>query len=172
MSEFSKFIRNNSCMIISILSLFVIILSLQNAGFIPENYTNINTNNSEPTIVLFKADWCGHCKKLIPTWNTFKNDYDNKDNISIITIDNDDNQELVKKHNVNGFPTIKFCPNGVSSTENTITYDGDRNLPGLIEFFEQCQGKVENLSEELEEHNEEGEEADVSGYNTESFYNY
>ena len=174
MSSFSKLIRKHSCLIISVLAIFVIILSLQNAGIMPENYTNINSNSSDPTIALFSASWCGHCKNLIPHWNKFENKYNNKDNILIVNIDSDNNKDLVKKHSVKGFPTIKFCPQGLNNADGTITYEGTRNFPGLVEFLEQCKENLEGFTtEHLEEHLENDiENEDFKAYSTEDFYNY
>ena len=177
MSSFSKFIKKHSCLVISVLALFIIILSLQNAGILPENYTNINSNSNEPTIALFSATWCGHCKKLMPEWKKFENQYNNKDNILIVNIDSDDNKDIVKKHGVKGFPTIKFCPKGIYNPDGSITYEGPRNVHGLVEFFNQCKENVEGFTtEQLEEHSEDDSEHEndslVNGHSTEDFYNY
>ena len=31
-------------------------------------------NNSRVRIILFHAEWCGHCKKMKPEWDNFKRD--------------------------------------------------------------------------------------------------
>lgn len=179
MANLEKFMRKHSCIIISVLLLFVIVLSLQNAGILPEQFNNMN-NNGEPTIALFHANWCGHCKNLMPHWKKFEKSHHQKDNILVVNVESDDNPALIKKHGVRGFPTIKYCPKGVNNTDGTITYEGSRNLPGLIEFHSQCNKRLqENFTENLQEHDSDSDsdsdsedEKKTEGYNTESFYNY
>ena len=51
--------------------------------YLNENFTNAN-NNSDNKFVLYYADWCGHCKTVLPIWEQLSNKY--KDS-SIIKID-------------------------------------------------------------------------------------
>jgi thiol-disulfide isomerase/thioredoxin len=57
-------------------------------------------------VLLFKADWCGHCKNFKPVWNQLQNEFNKKFNF--ITYDHGVDQEMVKKMKINGYPTIMF----------------------------------------------------------------
>jgi len=74
--------------------------------------------NNLTIIYLFKADWCPHCQNFMPIWNKMKNKYDNK--VQFKTIDSEKHRAEIKKHNIEGFPTIKNNING--------EYTGDRSL--------------------------------------------
>ena len=41
------------------------------------NVANANRRSKDVNIYLFHVDWCPHCKKALPEWNSFKNVYDN-----------------------------------------------------------------------------------------------
>ncbi len=167
MNNFHKFVKKNSCMIISILCLLIIVLSLQDAGTLPEFF---NSNSSDPTIVAFHANWCGHCKTLMPHWDRFEKEFNGNNGIVVTNIESEEDKQLMKKHGIQGFPTIKYCPKGLHNTEGTVSHEGARTYHGLVEFFNQCTGSKENFSEELEVHQDTEEEEE--GYTTESFYNY
>jgi len=170
MNEFCKFIKKYSCKIIISLCILIILLSLYNSGVLSESF-QISPNDTTPTIVLFHADWCGHCKKLMPDWLKFEKDYHNQNGISVINLESDEHKELTKKHNITGFPTIKYCPNGIHDTSGTVPYEGSRNLPGLVEFHGQFS---EKLTENFEgcQKSEEGEpEEQLTGYDVEDYSN-
>ena len=74
----------------------------------------------EAKLMMFHVDWCPHCKKALPDWNSFKNsstnikcnnkplkiiDYD-------VTDDTPDNKELLNKYSIKGYPTILLDNNG------------------------------------------------------------
>jgi thiol-disulfide isomerase/thioredoxin len=99
--------------------------------------------NSKPTILLVHAEWCGHCKALMPAWNEMMSTVQSDDNlsnkISIRSIEteqlpgalDDINSELNVdgKVVVAGYPTMgeihdgKFMPyNGERDTNSLITW--------------------------------------------------
>lgn len=82
--------------------------------------TNKEAFTEEAKIMMFHVDWCPHCKKALPDWNSFKNDSNNiKCNnkpLKIIdydvTDDTPNNKELLNKYGIKGYPTILLDNNG------------------------------------------------------------
>ncbi len=60
----------------------------------------------KPSVTLYKANWCGHCKKFSPEWEKCKNDKELTNKVDIITIDADENKQACKDAGVTGYPTI------------------------------------------------------------------
>jgi len=79
---------------------------------------NANTRDSDATIYFFHADWCPHCKKAEPDWNSFLNQYDktkvNGYKIKCVDVDctsdppSEDAKSLMKTYSVTSFPTVKL----------------------------------------------------------------
>ena len=97
-------------------------------------------NGDKPTLVLFYADWCGHCKKLKPTWSKTA-ELAKEKGLTMIQInvggeesDSEEtkkkNAEISKKYNIDGYPTIILFKNG-----NAIPYDGPRTPEGFMNAF-------------------------------------
>ena len=106
-----------------------------------EAFENINDAMNNSSLCLFYAPWCGHCKRLKPTWDQFeKNNLDHK--IKILSLNCDENHELAEKHHISGFPTIKYLPQGLATPENTLEYDGDRSMESLTEFLHKISGSL------------------------------
>ena len=84
----------------------------------------------EPTLVLFHADWCGHCKKLKPTWDETAKKA-NVDRTRMIKLDvggkTPDQREIMDKYQIDGFPTILVFQNGVP-----VPYQGSRTTDDFL----------------------------------------
>jgi protein disulfide-isomerase-like protein len=83
-------------------------------------------------LVLFYADWCGHCKKLKPAWDeTAKEFNSDKNNPKMLKVncgdDNNESKKLMKKYDINGYPTILLFVNG-----RPMPYDGERTEEGFL----------------------------------------
>jgi len=87
-------------------------------------------------MVMFYAPWCGHCKNLEPVWDEFMKNFNGYNGVQLLKVNGDENGNLVKAHNVNGFPTVKFCPFGLE-TPTAVDYNGDRSMNSLINFLQQ-----------------------------------
>lgn len=88
--------------------------------------------NDKIQIMLFKADWCGHCKNFKNTWEAVSKHYKNKYNF--ITYDADTQLSELKKYNVDAFPTVL-----IQKGKELIPYNGDRS-------FEDFNGFIESLN--------------------------
>ena len=80
---------------------------------------------SKKSIVLFHADWCGHCKKFIPTWDKLSQKWNEKqDKVQFVKVECGNPKEkpahkdIMEKYNIKGYPTIMVFENG-TPTEYT-----------------------------------------------------
>lgn len=172
MNDLCKFIKKYSCNIIIGLCAFIIIISLYNSGSLSESF-QVTSNDTTPTIVLFHADWCGHCKKLMPDWIKFEKAYHGKKGVNVVKIESDEDKSIMKLHGVNGYPTIKYCPRGVYNNDGTVDYGGPRNYMGLAEFHEQYANAEEHFTEHLENDNDDNDDDDddnVEGFEIDELF--
>ena len=64
-------------------------------------------------MVLYYAEWCGHCQTMKPEWNkVVKKLKKNNNNVNIAEIESNHIDNLVNKPTIQGFPTIKMYNNG------------------------------------------------------------
>ncbi|CCX16619.1 Similar to Protein disulfide-isomerase erp38; acc. no. Q92249 [Pyronema omphalodes CBS 100304] len=99
----------------------------------PKNFDEIILKSGNPSLVEFYAPWCGHCKKLAPTWEELADSFaDKKDKITIAKVNGDDHSALTKRYGISGFPTLKYFD---GKTDKPIAYDGGRDLESFTEFI-------------------------------------
>lgn len=101
------------------------------------------------TFVKFFAPWCGHCKRLAPTWEELGRKFLGKNGVNIMKVDCtlEINKQLCSEQEVHkflarllwlswfwfkveGFPSIFLYRNGEKLSE----YTGNRGLDDLYEF--------------------------------------
>jgi thioredoxin domain-containing protein 5 len=82
--------------------------------------------------IKFYAPWCGHCKRLVPTWQSLAEKFVSNANVKIAKVDCtlSENRDLCSEQGVNGFPTLFIYKNGEKISE----YNGSRSLDDLHEF--------------------------------------
>lgn len=78
---------------------------------------------SKKSMVLFHADWCGHCKKFMPTWDSLSSKWnESQDEVQFIKVDcgnpkeNPEHRAIMEKYGIQGYPTI-FVFEGGNGTE-------------------------------------------------------
>lgn len=84
---------------------------------------------SDPKLVWFYAEWCGHCKSMLSDWDKLAQEDNNGEKMIKINVGDQGNsaqEELAKEYNVSAYPTI-YIIDGSNITE----YEGERNYSGL-----------------------------------------
>ena len=100
---------------------------------------NISVNL--PSLILFHAEWCGHCKALMPIWNLLGTMIE-KNTINLVKISCVKKQEQCNKMKfIKGYPTIIFVPSvkTLKKDDNLqnkmIIYNGERTADNIIKFI-------------------------------------
>ena len=100
------------------------------------NYKNFLNNKQtggstqKPTLYLFKADWCGHCRSFKNEWERLQQMADLKDKVNFETVDADKNKEKINEWKVQGFPTLIL-----QKDKTAIEYNQSRDAESLAEFI-------------------------------------
>ena len=97
----------------------------------PEQFTTESTDKD--LFTLFYAPWCGHCTKMKPAWESAaaKVNKDGSNKMVMVNLGDQDNkaqEQLRKKYEIKGYPTIMDIRKGSKGTD----YDGDRNINALV----------------------------------------
>lgn len=101
---------------------------------ITDNIKNISVNfqygggKDTVEIMLFKADWCGHCKRFLPVWNTLKQNHGNKYTFTLYDSEND--KEEFNKWEIKGYPTIIINNKG-----KLMNYNGPREMEDMEDLM-------------------------------------
>uniref|UniRef100_A0A1L8DTX7 Protein disulfide-isomerase n=1 Tax=Nyssomyia neivai TaxID=330878 RepID=A0A1L8DTX7_9DIPT len=103
------------------------VLELSDADF------STRVAESETTLVMFYAPWCGHCKRLKPEYaKAAELLRDDDPPIALAKIDcTEAGKETCGKHSVSGYPTLKIFRNGEVSQE----YNGPREAAGIVKYM-------------------------------------
>jgi len=85
--------------------------------------------NNETTFTLYYVEWCPHCQVVKPEWSKLENDNE-LEHITIVKINCEENEDIVKEKNIEGFPTILLTHNG-----NEMGYNGGREYADFKNYL-------------------------------------
>ena len=105
-----------------------------------------NGADTQPVLVMYYAEWCGHCKRTMPEFKKLIDTY--RGDVKIIAIDSEDkeNAELVKAQNIKGFPTIRYYPSGLLGSYKE--YNGGRKYTDFVEYLGNIKGVPDKMPDQ------------------------
>jgi len=98
------------------------------------NFQEKVIDSPKGVFVKFYAPWCGHCKKLAPTWAELATKYANSDKVAVAHVNCDEHRSVCSSQDVKGYPTLKYFAPGAKS--NPEKYAGARDMAGLSSFLD------------------------------------
>ncbi|KAI3957123.1 hypothetical protein MKW92_035580 [Papaver armeniacum] len=92
-------------------------------------------------MVEFYVPWCAHCQSLEPEYATAATELKDQ-GVVLAKVDVTEQNELARKYNVLGYPTVFFFIDGVHKT-----YYGERNKEGIVSWIKKKTGPgVKNVT--------------------------
>jgi thiol-disulfide isomerase/thioredoxin len=119
-----------------ILLLVLILLALIYKTFLKEGFETTceelpSKLNKEKQLVLFYANWCGHCKKMKPDWDSASQEVGNEKMIKVdVGEGTSEQKKMMEKYDVQGFPTILVFENG-----EYVSKHEERSKESFLDFF-------------------------------------
>ena len=114
------------------LFIYIIVLTIYTNRYIENNLKKSLMGgklNNETTFTLYYVEWCPHCKVVKPEWTKLENDNE-LEHIIFVKIDCEENEDIVKEKNIEGFPTILLTHNG-----KEIGYNGGREYADFKNYL-------------------------------------
>lgn len=90
-------------------------------------------SSTKPTMVLFYAPWCGHCKTMKPEYEQLRKKYMKNPNKNVVMINCDDHKEFASKAGVQGFPTLRLYNN--PKANKYVDYEGPRTADAIETYL-------------------------------------
>jgi thiol-disulfide isomerase/thioredoxin len=149
-----KYLANPLISIVTIVIILIVILAIFRAanltmGFgLQAHLGNLRTSfmiegfegegKKSPALVMYYADWCGHCKRAKPQLEAVKGEYKGKVKIVMLNAEDPENASLLKQEDVQGFPTIRYYKSGMPEAGKKSDYEeynGDRSKEDFLQFL-------------------------------------
>lgn len=95
-------------------------------------------DKTKPTLAFFYVDWCGYCKRFMPIYGEVAKKYNDRYNFVVIHCERVENQELVKKFEITGFPTLYIIDNKINykfPLSGTVTKDENSLIKELDSYL-------------------------------------
>ena len=108
-----------------------------------KDVANSNPSGKVITIFMFHVDWCPHCKKAMPEWQMFSDQYNNTSlngyqieckDVDCTNTDDPTVKSLVEKYSLKQYPTILAIVPGPKGTETRVDYEAKVKKPYLDKF--------------------------------------
>lgn len=119
----------------AIITSFLVIL-VHGSGVLQVNdqkFKDVVITSGKYTLVKFYADWCRHCKNMLPAYEEVSRLFENEPNVQIVKINGDkDGRKMSKKYNIEGFPTVMLF----HENDEPIEFNGARDADAMSNFVQ------------------------------------
>lgn len=112
-------------------------------------------DNKKDVLIKYYAPWCGHCRRLAPTYEELANILasDDKSSKSIVVGDIDATENDVPSVELEGYPTVILYPAGKNS--KPVVFEQERSVESFLAFLKKNGGTKLDLQKVYEKYQAE-----------------
>lgn len=102
-----------------------------------KNFKSLVLDSNKVTLVDFYADWCRHCKNLMPIIEQVSEIFEDMDQVQVVKVNGDaSGKKLSKKYKIQGYPTLLLF----RENSEPIEFDGSRDAESISNFIQLASG--------------------------------
>jgi len=105
---------------------------------------NFLRNEKKPSLVMFYAPWCGHCKRMKPEYAAAATELKKEAILVAMDVNKPQNQDVRQAFNITGFPTLYYFRDG----RFMFPYGGERTKTGIVQWMRNPQPPPRDLGGE------------------------
>jgi thiol-disulfide isomerase/thioredoxin len=109
----------------------IIILVIGIVIYLLKKRDNFIVSRLGKELVFFSMDGCQHCENMRPIYELLRKNYGENQYIEIKEIKSSERPEIIKKHQINAFPTIAYLKNGNLKNK----HEGKMDYEDLVRFM-------------------------------------
>jgi thiol-disulfide isomerase/thioredoxin len=120
-----------------VLAILLVLLRFRPFGEGFDEGSNEESNEgfeSGKSVVICKAEWCGHCKTAAPEFQRLVSaspiTLSNGSKVNVTMLDADADKDKLSMYKIRGFPTIL-----VNNGSDMLEYPGERTYNGVLEYL-------------------------------------
>ena len=98
-----------------------------------ENFDDVVLNSDKTSFVKFYAEWCTHCKKMIPEWEKLADSFADVEDVQVVEIDADQSRAIGKRYNIASYPTLKLFR--ADALSDPVDFEGQREYEYFANFL-------------------------------------
>ncbi|KAK3766440.1 hypothetical protein RRG08_056114 [Elysia crispata] len=141
----------------------------------------LTDDNFEATVatgaffIKFFAPWCGHCKKLAPTWDELAETFASHKQVSVAKIDCTRSTVICKQYEVRGYPTLLWFQDGnkIAKYQGSRTHDALKDyVVTMLESAAKKDEPEEKTIDETKKDPEEDAQGEVKDLTEENFKSF
>lgn len=101
----------------------------------------------KPTLVMFYAPWCGHCKRLKPEFSALATELKGKVMMGGMDLTQEGNDEVARIYKIEGYPTLEYFDGG----KHKFRYSGENSKDSISKWLKNPTSKPEVVEKKEEE---------------------
>jgi thiol-disulfide isomerase/thioredoxin len=91
---------------ILILAFILVIVGIAYYALFPRTYEFFHREGVGNRLVMYKVDWCPHCRKARPAFEELMREFQNRQDVELMIVDCEEHQDRCEKANIKAYPTF------------------------------------------------------------------
>ncbi|KAI8870065.1 disulfide isomerase [Ramicandelaber brevisporus] len=112
-----------------------------------KNFDSV-VDGSKHVFVMFRAEWCGHCKAAKPAWEQLAEAYAHSNDVVIAAVDAESNSKTASRFGVDAYPQFKLFKKGAEVSKPVDFKERNRDIDTFSKFVQDNTGVAARIKRE------------------------